>query len=66
MHWVKHVSPEVEAISQYPTILGVCGSLTLFTLLFVSLRTYTRVRVVKNFGWDDGCLLLLAVSLLAA
>jgi hypothetical protein len=53
MPWVQHVTPEVEAVSQYPTILWVCCSLTLFMLLVVALRTYMRIVRVKNFGMDD-------------
>jgi hypothetical protein len=62
MPWVQHVTPETEAISQYPTILWVCGSLTLFMLLVVALRTYVRIARVKNFGIDDTLVLGGAVS----
>lgn len=60
--WIQHVTPEVEAVSQYPTILWICGSLTLFMLLVVGLRTYVRVARVKNFGMDDTLVLGGAVS----
>jgi hypothetical protein len=63
MPWVQHVTPEVAAASQYPTILWVCGSLTLFMLLVVALRTYMRIARVKNFGTDDTLVLGGAVSL---
>jgi hypothetical protein len=53
MPWVQHVAPEVEAVSQYPTILWVCCSLTLFMLVVVALRAYVRIVRVKNFGMDD-------------
>jgi hypothetical protein len=53
MPWVQHVTPEVEAVSLYPTILWVWCSLTLFMLLVVALRTYVRIVRVKNFGMDD-------------
>jgi hypothetical protein len=53
MPWVQHVTPEVEAVSQYSTILWVCCSLTFFMLLVVALRTYMRIVRVKNFGMDD-------------
>jgi hypothetical protein len=62
MPWVQHVTPEIEAISQYRTILWVCGSLTLFMLLVVALRTYVRIARVKNFGIDDTLVLGGAVS----
>lgn len=66
MPWVQHVSPEVEAVSQYPTILWVCGSLTLLMVFVVALRTYVRVVKVENFGLDDKLVLGGAVSLVAA
>ena len=62
MPWVQHVTPEVAAVSLYPTILWVCGSLTFFMLLVVALRTYLRIARVKNFGTDDTLVLGGAVS----
>lgn len=62
MPWVQHVTLEVEAASQYPTILWVCGSLTFLMLLVVALRTYVRIARVKNLGMDDTLVLGGAVS----
>ena len=66
MQWVTNVSAEVNAASQYPTILAVCGTLTALTLIVVSLRTYVRLKLPEGFRRDDGCVVLLAVSLFAA
>lgn len=63
MPWVKNVSPEVDAISQYPTILGVCISLTAFMVLVVVLRIWTRAALVKAMGTDDIVVMCTSVSL---
>lgn len=42
MGWVLNASPEVEAISQYPVILGVCVSLTVLMIVTVCLRLWVR------------------------
>lgn len=44
MGWVHNASPEVEAASQYPLILGVCLSLTILMVFTVSLRLFLRAR----------------------
>ena len=43
-------------------ILGVTWTLTLLSLLFVSLRTYTRVRLVQKVWWDDWLAIISIVS----
>ncbi|QQK44270.1 Integral membrane protein [Penicillium digitatum] len=47
MGWVHNASPEVQAASQYPLILGVCLGLTTFMILTVSLRLFLRSRASR-------------------
>ncbi|KAI9681265.1 MAG: hypothetical protein M1817_002547 [Caeruleum heppii] len=51
--WVYNVTPEINALSEYPKILAICISLTAIMLLIVSLRMYVRWVMVKAPGWDD-------------
>ncbi|KAF7596976.1 hypothetical protein BBP40_011342 [Aspergillus hancockii] len=50
--WVYNVTPEVNAVSKYPTILGVCFSLTALMIIVVSLRIYVRFRA-RRMAADD-------------
>ncbi|KAM5465020.1 hypothetical protein MauCBS54593_006653 [Microsporum audouinii] len=61
MQWVYHVSPEVNAISQYPTILAVCISLTFVMTVVVCLRVWVRAVWKKSFGVDDAVIVSSAV-----
>jgi hypothetical protein len=47
MGWVYNASPEVEAASQYPVILGVCVSLTILMIITVCLRLYVRAQASR-------------------
>ncbi|KAJ5969291.1 hypothetical protein N7501_005539 [Penicillium viridicatum] len=47
MGWVHNASPEVEAASQYPLILGVCLGLTILMVFTVSLRLFLRARASR-------------------
>lgn len=47
MGWVYNASPEVEAISQYPVILGVCISLTILMIITVCLRLWVRAQASR-------------------
>ncbi|GLI77980.1 hypothetical protein PoHVEF18_006277 [Penicillium ochrochloron] len=47
MGWVYNASPEVEAASQYPVILGVCISLTILMIITVCLRLYVRAQASR-------------------
>jgi hypothetical protein len=42
MGWVQNASREVDAASNYPTIVSVCISMTIFLTTIVSLRIYVR------------------------
>jgi hypothetical protein len=44
MGWVYNATPEVEAMSQYRLILGVCLSLTVLMVVIVSLRLFVRAQ----------------------
>lgn len=61
--WVYYVSPEVNAISQYPTILAVCISLTFVMTVVVCLRIWVRAVWKKSFGVDDAVIVSSAVCI---
>ena len=63
MVWVQNVSPAVDAVSQYPTIIAVCVSMTVFMMFIVSLRVYVRAVMIKMMGMDDWIVVLSAVCL---
>jgi len=60
--WVHDATLAVNAQSQYPTILGVCVSLTLFMVSVVCLRFYVRGVMIRSIGWDDWVVLASAVG----
>lgn len=66
MGWIENASPEVEAASNYPTIISVCISMTIFMTAVVSLRIYVRAFLLKLMGLDDWAIILSAVSLTGA
>ncbi|KAH1546419.1 hypothetical protein KXX57_003739 [Aspergillus fumigatus] len=45
MGWVFGASPEIDAQSRYPVILGVCISLTLVMVATVCLRLFVRIKL---------------------
>lgn len=47
-----------------PRILGVLTTFHFLALIFVALRVYARIFVVKNFGKDDFCMVLSALCAL--
>jgi hypothetical protein len=64
MVWVQNASPEVDAASNYPTIIAVCVSITVLMMLTVSTRIYVRAVMIKMMGMDDWIILFSAVFLL--
>lgn len=44
MGWVHNAPPEVEAVSQYRQILGVCLGLTILMVITVCLRLWLRAQ----------------------
>lgn len=63
MVWVQNASPEVDATSNYPTIIAVCVSITVLMMLTVSTRIYVRAVMIKMMGMDDWIILFSAVCL---
>ncbi|CAI7635383.1 unnamed protein product [Penicillium pancosmium] len=47
MGWVYNATPEVEAVSQYPVVLGVCLSLTILMVITVCLRLFMRAQASR-------------------
>lgn len=47
MGWVYNATPEVEAASQYPVVLGVCLSLTILMVITVCLRLFMRAQASR-------------------
>ena len=62
MVWVQNATPEIDARSQWPTILAVCLCLTILMTVTVGLRGYVRVIMLKTVGNDDWVILASAVS----
>jgi hypothetical protein len=48
--------------TQAPLLLGVCGSLTLFAVLLLSARLWSRVRPFWNLHLDDWTAVVATVS----
>lgn len=55
------VDPAYAAETNFPMMMGVEGTLMGLALLFVALRTYARLAIVKSFGWDDAMMILTLV-----
>jgi hypothetical protein len=65
MGWVQNASAEVDAVSNYPTIISVCISMTIFMTTIVSLRIYVRAYFLKLMGLDDWTIVFSAVRLVS-
>ncbi|THC98060.1 hypothetical protein EYZ11_002486 [Aspergillus tanneri] len=52
MGWVHNASPQIDAQSNYQTILGVCFSLTALMVVVVSMRLYLRLHA-QGLAADD-------------
>ena len=48
--------------NNHATIMAVQGFLTGLSLFIVALRIWVRRTVLKTFGWDDGVIVISAVS----
>ncbi|KAM0323157.1 hypothetical protein ACHAQA_009007 [Verticillium albo-atrum] len=44
-------------VNRGPEILGVCGALVGLALVFVVLRIWVRVKLIRQLGWDDYCMM---------
>jgi hypothetical protein len=49
--------------SKAPRLLGITMSLLFISLLFITLRIYSRTRLAINLDWDDYMICLAMVSL---
>lgn len=58
------IDPEWAKESNTAMIVGVTGGFHALALLFVGLRVYTRMAVVKVMGRDDYVIVASVVSLL--
>lgn len=45
-----------------PAINAVTGTLLGIAVLFVVIRCYVRLMMSRNFGWDDGIIVMTLVS----
>jgi hypothetical protein len=61
--WVYNASPEINAQSDYPLILGVSIPLAALMLVIVCLRLYVRLVMLKRPGIDDWCVVAAAVRI---
>lgn len=51
MTWVQNATPEVDAQSEYPTIIAVCSVLSILSIATVSTRLWIRF---SGYGlWAD-------------
>jgi hypothetical protein len=54
--------PAYLATNNLPALLGVTGTFHILSWIFVILRVYTRVVLIKCFGKDDALMVLALVS----
>ena len=62
MGWVQNVTPEVQALSHYQSIIGVCLATTISMCIFVLMRMYLRIFILKTLGSSDIVTACCAVS----
>ncbi|EEY15739.1 conserved hypothetical protein [Verticillium alfalfae VaMs.102] len=51
-------TPLPADVNRGPEILGVCGAMVGLALVFVVLRVYVRVAIIRQLGWDDYCMIV--------
>ncbi|RNJ59498.1 hypothetical protein D7B24_002504 [Verticillium nonalfalfae] len=51
-------TPLPADLNRGPEILGVCGAMVGLALVFVVLRVYVRVAIIRQLGWDDYCMIV--------
>lgn len=61
MVWINNSTPELDTISQYRTIVGVCLALTVATITIVALRAFVRASILRALGPDDYLIFFTAV-----
>ena len=63
MGWVQNVTPEVQALSHYQSIIGVCLATTILMCIFVLMRMYLKIFILKTLGSSDIVTACCAVSI---
>lgn len=56
----------VDPTTRRPLAIGIVTPMTVLVIAFISCRFYSRTVLTKTLGWDDGIMLLAAVSLMCA
>ncbi|KAF3343320.1 hypothetical protein VDGL01_10340 [Verticillium dahliae] len=51
-------TPLPADVNRGPQILGICGAMVGLALVFVVLRVYVRVAIIRKLGWDDHCMIV--------
>ncbi|KAL8752082.1 MAG: hypothetical protein Q9199_005985 [Rusavskia elegans] len=51
--WIHNGSQQLDEISDYRTILGVCIALPILMVIVVGMRAYTRIKLLNSIGLDD-------------
>ncbi|KAI4238274.1 MAG: hypothetical protein LQ349_001221 [Xanthoria aureola] len=51
--WIHNGSQQLDEISDYRTILGVCIALPILMVVIVGMRAYTRIKLLHSIGLDD-------------
>ncbi|RMZ85028.1 hypothetical protein DV738_g147, partial [Chaetothyriales sp. CBS 135597] len=59
--WVHNASPEVNALSEWRLIVGVCISLTTLMVVTVVLRIYVRAWMIRSIWIDDYIIVFSAI-----
>jgi len=52
MGWVDNATPEVESLSQYPTIIAICVVLSILSITVVGARLWVRATA-RGLASDD-------------
>jgi hypothetical protein len=51
-----------DPATRRPLAIGLITPMTVVVIAFISCRFYSRTVLTKTLGWDDGIMLLAAVS----
>lgn len=60
--WIQNGTEDLDAISHYERILGVCVALPVLMVIIVGMRAYTRIKILNNVGLDDWIIFFSAVG----
>ena len=59
--WVQNATPDVDAVSRYPTVMAVSLAFTVIMITVVAVRGYVRKVMVNALGPDDWTIFFSAV-----